>query len=81
MLYNDFLKAGITMEELEFIQKTVETLGYELEEYLGTLAIINSEGIFKAIGLNAIIGFLKESDIKVLDLGSNFLEDLYAKAA
>ena len=81
MLYKDFLKAGITMEELEFIQKTVETLGYELEEYLGTLAIINSEGIFKAIGLNAIINFLKGSDIKVFNLESNFLKDLYAKAA
>lgn len=80
MLYKDFINAGVTIGEIEIIQTIVEMLGYELEEYLETLAIVDSNEIYKAIGFNAIIDFLKQYDIKILKIEDKSLKDLYAKA-
>lgn len=79
MLYKDFIEAGITIEKLEAMKELIELSGYELEEYLETLAIVDSNGIYKAIGLDAIVCFIKQINITAICSKECLLTDLYSK--
>lgn len=43
MLYNEFIKAGITLEEIELMEIYAERTGLELGEHNGELCFIDSE--------------------------------------
>ena len=81
MLYQDFIDTGITMVELDVMMSFALAAGYEMEEYKGTLAYRDNTGNYVAVGVNAIITLIKNSNMQAFDLGANFLKDLYAKVA
>lgn len=81
MLYQDFINAGITMAELDVMMSFALAAGYEMEEYKETLAYRDNTGNYVAVGVNEIITLIKNSNMRVFGLETNFLKDLYAKVA
>lgn len=66
MLYNDFMKARVTIGELQLIQTTAENNGLEMTEVNGTFALIDSNNKVIAEGYNEITSWLGATQKKAI---------------
>ena len=63
MIYNDFINAGITVGEIDFIQKNAEENNLELQEHNNTLALFDADNNIVAEGLKEIALWTAKSSI------------------
>lgn len=72
MLYNEFIKAGVTLEEIELMNHYAGLVNLELGEHNGELCFIDSKTeIVNITGLNKMIGLVKTINNKLIETNTD----------
>jgi len=77
MLYNEFIKAGITLEEIELMEHYTALAGLELGEHNEELCFINSEtGEVEIEGLETMVKIVKLINLELMEVNKDKARDM-----